>query len=437
MSRERSVASSTLETFLANVLGAALSLANVLVVARVLGPVGRGEVVFLMTVGMLAARLSQLGVQEANVNLASAEPDRRPRLATNSVALAVLLGWASAAAVFLLVELFPAVGGDADQTLLASVLAALPILVAQPSLLRLVHADYRFRAANVATLAPPVLSLVLNAALAAAGALTVGTALAAWLAGWAASVLLLVVYVERDLAGFGRPDPELARRTIGFGAKTHLGRVMAVGNYRLDQWFVGSIAGSRELGLYSIAVAWFEALTFLPTALAVVLRPDLVRSDERGASQKTAAAFRAAAIVTAVFVGATVALAPLLCVTVFGEDFRGSVDDLRVLAFGAFGLMAKRIVGNALTAQRRPMLETYAIGVGLLFTIALDLLLIPDHGGLGAAIASVIAYSAAGVAMIVLFARALGASWSDLRPRADDFRVLAARMRSLLSASAR
>ena len=53
---------------------------------------------------------------------------------------------------------------------------------------------------------------------------------------------------------------------------------MLLGNYRLDQWFVGAIAGSRELGLYSVAVAWAEALWYLPTALASVQRPDLVRA---------------------------------------------------------------------------------------------------------------------------------------------------------------
>ena len=41
-------------------------------------------------------------------------------------------------------------------------------------------------------------------------------------------------------------------------------------------------------------------------------------------------------------------------------------------------------------------------------TIALDLLLIPSHGGLGAALASTIAYLAGGLAVAVIFVRVLG-----------------------------
>lgn len=424
MSARSSVASSTAATFAFNVLAAGLSLVNVLIVSRTLGPTGRGEIVFLITMATLTSRFAQLGVQEANVNIASAEPHQRPRLATNSLVLAVVFGLAAAALVYALAVVAPAFGGHSDPTLRAAALASIPILVLQPSLLRLAHADYRFAFGNTATLFPPLATLLLNGILAAADRLTVGTALLAWIVGWAGSVLILGLYVQLRLAGFGRADRALARRTLGFGVKTHLGRVMAVGNYRLDQWFVGSLSGSRELGLYSIAVAWFDALTYLPTALAIVLRPDLVRADAREASRRTAAAFRVSALVTAVFVVAMIVLAPFLCITVFGAEFRGSVDDLRILALGGFGLMAQRIVGSALTAQRRPLLETAAIGTGLVFTIVFDVLLIPRYGGAGAAAASVIAYSAAGLAMIVVFARALGARWSDLAPRVEDVRLL-------------
>jgi O-antigen/teichoic acid export membrane protein len=431
MSTRSSVASSTAATFAFNVLAAGLSLVNVVIVSRILGPIGRGEIVFLITMATITSRFAQFGVQEANVNLASAEPHQRSRLATNSFVLALVFGLAAAALVYGLAAVAPAFGGHSDPALRAAALASIPILVVQPSLLRLVHADYRFALGNAATLLPPLATLFLNGTLAAVDRLTVATALLAWIAGWAGSVLLLTLYVQLRLAGFGRADGGLARRTLGFGLKTHLGRVMAVGNYRLDQWFVGSISGSRELGLYSIAVAWFDALTYLPTAVAIVLRPDLVRADARTASRRTAAAFRVAALVTALFVAAMIVLAPWLCVTVFGDEFRGSIDDLRILALGGFGLMAQRIVGSALTAQRRPLLETAAIGIGLAFTIAFDLLLIPPYGGAGAAAASVIAYSAAGLAMIVLCVRALGTRWSDLAPRVDDVRALLRATRTL------
>jgi O-antigen/teichoic acid export membrane protein len=168
---------------------------------------------------------------------------------------------------------------------------------------------------------------------------------------------------------------------------------------------------------------------YLPEALGMVMRPDLVRASRRQAAGRCASAFRVAALLTLPVVVGLVLAAPILCVTVFGEQFAGSVDDLRVLAPGAFGIVALKLFANALTAQGKPMLGNAAIAVAFATTIALDLLLIPGHGGLGAAIASTVAYSAGGLAVAIIFTRTLGGRLRDLVPRIGDLGWLAARLR--------
>jgi O-antigen/teichoic acid export membrane protein len=119
-----------------------------------------------------------------------------------------------------------------------------------------------------------------------------------------------------------------------------------------------------------------------------------------------------------------IALAPVLCTTIFGDSFDGSVEMLRLLCLGAFGITTLKLLGNALTSQRRPLLETAAVGVAFVVVIALDLLLIPDHGGVGASIASAVSYTMGGLAAAVIFARALGATVADLMPRPGDMMAL-------------
>ena len=167
-------------------------------------------------------------------------------------------------------------------------------------------------------------------------------------------------------------------------------------------------------------MAWAEALWYLSTALKFVQRPDLVRSDRREAARLAAIGFRAATLVIVVLGLAMVVAAPILCVTLFGEQFRGSIIELRVLVIGALGVLALTVFGNALVAQRRPVLSSVALGAGFLCTIVLDLLLIPSHAGIGAAVASTLAYTAAGVLMSVFFLRALGAGAHELVPKAGE-----------------
>lgn len=414
------LALSALMTYGSQIAAAVFSLVNVLVIARTLGPVGRGDVVYVSTIAYLTAQFATLGIQQAHANLAGRKPHLRPALAGNSVLFSIVLGVVAAAFVALLIFVFPALGGEADAAVLWLALAAIPILILQYYLLFLVQADYGFGAANLAHMLGPIVNVTVNGLLAALGLLTVFTAVATTIGGQVLSTALLGWYLHRRLAGFGRPDRTLLRDAMGFGLKAHAGRVMLLGNYRLDQWFVGAIAGSRELGLYSVAVAWAEALFFLPTAVVSVQRPDLVRAERREAARQAATLFRVAMLLTLFAAAIMVVAAPFLCVTIFGDAFSGSVDDLRVLAFGAFGIVALKQLGSALTAQGKPVLETAAVGVGFVATVALDIALIPPLGGLGAAIASTIAYTAGGIAVAVIFARALGGSLADLVPRGRE-----------------
>jgi O-antigen/teichoic acid export membrane protein len=425
--RRGSLSWAALSTLSTNVAVAGLSFFNVLITARALGAEGRGTLAFVMTIAMLTSQLSSLGVEEASANIAGTRPDRRPMLATNAVVLAGLCGAAAIGLIAVSVAVFPSVGGDASTGLLWLALASIPLLVAQFYFQFLVRADYGFGVANAAALIAPLLNVTANGLLAAFGLISVATAMSTWIIGQLLATLLLAGYIATRLVGFGRPDPGLARESVGFGLKAHAGRVMKTGNYRLDQWLLGSIAGSRELGLYTVAVAWTEALFFLPEALSAVLRPEIVRAQRREAGARIAFVFRIAVLLTAPAVLVLVIAAPFLCVTIFGDEFEASINDLRVLAPGAFGIVALKLLANALVAQRRPLLSTAAVGVAFVLTVVLDLLLIPDHGALGAAIASTAAYTAGGIAAVVLFVRALGISAREIVPRSGDLRELKAR----------
>jgi O-antigen/teichoic acid export membrane protein len=427
-----SAASATMIVYGTSLIVAVLSLMNVLIVSRVLGPAGRGGVAFLTAVSWITSSLASGGVEEANANLGATIPEQRKSLATNSVILACLLGGLAMGFVLLLVDLVPPAGGGESSGLLWLAIGSLPILILNLYLRWLVRADYAFGITNIALLITPIANVTINALLAFLGLLSVGTAFATWVAGQTASTVLLAWYVARRQGGFGRPDIRLMRRALGFGLKTQVGRVMLLGNFRLDQWLLGAMAGARELGLYSVAVAWSEALWYLPTAVKFVQRPYLVRSGRQDAARQTAAGFRAATLATAVMGAVMVAAAPFLCETIFGPRFHGSVLMLRILVPGAFGVLALTVFGNALVAKNRPVLSSIALGGGFAFTIVLDVILIPAHGGVGAALASTTAYTAAGVVMGIFFKRALEARTRDLIPTTRDLRWALARSRGLL-----
>ena len=431
-SKQRLLIRNVIGTYGQQVAGAALGLVNVLIVSRALGPAGRGDVAFALTMAMLVSQLSNLGVQSAVMNFGGRDRKLLPSLAGTSAAISLVLGCLSMGVVAGLIELFPAIGGHVDPTTRWIALSTVPGLILAYYLYMLALVEYRFGVANLVILLGPIGNALTNVTLAASGHLSVRGAVVAWSAGQWAGTLVLLWFVHHRWEGFGRADRRLAGRMVGFGIKTHAGQIGMVGNYRLDQWLLGSIAGAKPLGLYSVAVAWSEVLFFLPNAVANVQRPDLVRADEREASRQASVGFRAGTLLTLVSAVILIAAAPFLCVTIFGSAFEGSIRDLRILALGAFGIAAIKQLGNALTAQNKPMLETAGILVAFAVTAVTDVLLIPSHADLGASIASMVSYTAGGLAMAVLFVRALGGRVSDLVPRGSEVRWFWAAARARL-----
>jgi hypothetical protein len=69
-------------------------------------------------------------------------------------------------------------------------------------------------------------------------------------------------------------------------------------------------------------------------------------------------------------------------------------------------------------------------------TVGLDIALIPAHGGVGASVASTVAYSAGGVAAGILLARALRTGMGEMIPRGRDVAAIWRRVAATLSSSA-
>ncbi len=89
----------------------------------------------------------------------------------------------------------------------------------------------------------------------------------------------------------------------------------------------------------------------------------------------------------------------------FGPGFDAALVPFLILLPGMWFLAAGGLVEDALAGRGRPGLSSILAGVEVIITIALDFLLIPDHGAIGAAVASVCAYTFYGVASLVTVAR--------------------------------
>jgi O-antigen/teichoic acid export membrane protein len=103
----------------------------------------------------------------------------------------------------------------------------------------------------------------------------------------------------------------------------------------------------------------------------------------------------------------------------YGEQFDTAVTPARVLLVGMLLAGASGVASAYLYGRGTPGLNSIVLGLGLVVTVVLDLLLIPQFGALGAAVASTAAYLATDGLLIVLLVRLS----SRARPRHNSTAV--------------
>jgi O-antigen/teichoic acid export membrane protein len=416
----------------AKIAGNAGFFVAVLMLARGLGPSGRGTIAFITVTALVLARVAGFGVGEATTVYAARAPERRGVLLANvvvfMVASSLLAGGVACAALLLLAGEDPVGVGRPELGLLVAGTLASALVEAGAAFL--LGCGRIRRLAFITATASWVYPLLLVAVWSIDGLTVTGAALA-WLATEAlrAGRLLRHSATGLDLVG---PRLGLLAEEVRFGIRAWVGSFARFLNFRLDQVLMGLLASEAALGIYAVAVNASEVLLYLPAATATALLPAASRADALGRGRQTLQAFRSAALVTTGAVMIAAVLGPLVLPVVFGAAFTGSVGPFLWLLPGALGFVAMAVFSNSLIASTSPGLSSLGPVVSLVVGVGLDLALIPQLGATGAAVAASTAFLAGGAVALAAYAHRNPFAWRALLlPRRDDLDVLRAIARPL------
>jgi len=421
------LARSSAVLFAAQVLGNAGYFAAVLLLARGLGPAGRGATAFFIVTAMVAARAAGLGVREATTVFAAQRPRMRPVLLTNLLAANAVSGLATGGivcfALVLLSSVRPAGIGTAELVLLGLGIVAMTLVDGGYSFLL---GCSRFRVQAIVTAGSSWLYAAALLCVWAAEGLTVTRAAAAWTAAQAAR-MVFVLRPSIRYAGLGAPDLGLLREAVGYGGRAWVGSLARFANFRADQVLMGFLATEASLGIYAVAVNASEILLYLPEATAMALLPLAAQLGAERRADRALQTFRSLTVITAVGIVVAVAVGYPLLPVIFGSSFTASQSPFLWLLPGAFGYVAIGVFSSTLVASA-PGLSSVGPLVSLVVGVLLDVALIPRYGANGAGAAASAAFLVGGAVALVLFRRRARFAWRSLAvPEAGDldlFRAL-------------
>lgn len=391
-----------------------------ILVARVFGPEAKGSLALLITGSGIAAIVASLGLESAITHYGASDG------AAKSEGITVRASGFMIATSCIIAAIVWATGLSSGAPIVAASIALGGIRAAQSLYIGLYLGRKRMKSYFGSRL---LSSLILPLTLLAIVALfPSSTDVKAVLTVFIVSTVLSLVAV--GLVG-GRfkpvwPDVDEWRRHLRYGVKGYFSNLAQIMNYRLDFLILGSLASTRDVGVYSAGVAVSESVWNLPSALAPLVFSSSSEGDattREGRTRLTRISMLIVAVACTVLAIGMQFLIPLL----FGSDFESAVLPAQILLFGSLTMSGLKFLGAEVAGMGHPEKTTYATLVALLVTIVGDVVLVPSFGIAGAAAASSIAYTAALLVLVlILGSGGLALAVRVLAPTLDDLAFVAA-----------
>ncbi|HET9615484.1 MAG TPA: polysaccharide biosynthesis C-terminal domain-containing protein [Candidatus Limnocylindrales bacterium] len=221
----------------------------------------------------------------------------------------------------------------------------------------------------------------------------------------------------------GRPDRQVAQRTVRQGTRFYLGELAAILHLRQDVLLLGVLAPASTVGVYVVAYQTAEPILVIASAAsAAVLALGVDASATAGSRTGDAAPrlIRETFVIGALAAALAAVIAPFAIPLIYGSVFAGAAGPFLVLLPAALLLAIGRIALAELT--RRNLLErTVVVSVAaVVVNLTANVILIPAFGAMGAALSSLISYGGTALLAIHYLRRDLGTGWSTFAPTGED-----------------
>jgi PST family polysaccharide transporter len=164
---------------------------------------------------------------------------------------------------------------------------------------------------------------------------------------------------------------------------------------KIDQVMLASFHDAKQVAYYAAAAKLSEFWYVFPILIANVFNTKLLRLKQKNSEEyKTflltilSTMFASALIISLLIFG----LATPIIAFIYGENYQASATILSIHIFATLFIFQRAILSKWLIAEGHYKFSLFSHGAGALSNILLNLLLIPEYGGIGAAWATLISY---------------------------------------------
>ena len=412
----------------AQVLALVTSFVSSVLIARTLGPAGKGQLSVVQQVLNILSVVLNMGITTANTYFIGKDRHGVGEVLGNSFLASIALGLLGAPLMWLFTTGPLAVVEGIPLAATAIAIALLPLALVNQFVQGINVGVGEMKAISRTQMAGTAASIVVILVAWALGQLTVPVAMLATTVNVAVTFVLNTTRLFKRYTQRIRIHLASMREAASYSFKAYANHLATYLSYRADIIIVGYLAGAETVGIYSIAVMAAELMWYVPKALAQALLSKSVQAGEQSADMLALRSSRVtAALMLVICLVAALLINPLIRL-VYGVEFLPAVLPFFVLLPGVWLNGISQVLFANLTAKG--LLYPWIAMATAAANVALNLILVPRLGAVGAGLSSTLSYGIGAIAIMAMFARA-----TDAKPR--DWLLVNARDISAVATSAR
>lgn len=212
-----------------------------------------------------------------------------------------------------------------------------------------------------------------------------------------AYVLLFIISFVQIFRLYKLSEFKLSKNIVAqlfsYGWKSQLSAFLQFLNNRLSYYFLEFFKGIATVGIFSVGVAFSEAIWTMSRTLALVLYADIINSEQKeDAILKTKISMKISFLVTLVSLGLMLLIPASLYAMIFGKDFSQTKEIIILLSPGILAIAVSNVLGFYFAGVNKLRILNIKSLVGLVFTIIASWYCIPRWGIVGGCIVTSVSY---------------------------------------------
>ncbi len=407
----------TLITFTTRVLQLIFGIGISIILARVLGPEGKGIFSLAILLPLLLVTFTDFGIGPASVYYIGKKKYSHGEIFGANIIFSILSSILAILTGLIVVFFFgnKLFSGVPVGHLLLSI-SLVPFKIFLDFVLNVLLGLQKIKKYNIVQLIRTFVCLLLLTIFLLAFHFGVKAAIVIQITSFFIASIILFFETKKEIGKVHlRISRSLFKDFFSYGSKSYSNSVLCFLHGRIDMFMLNYFLNPAIVGVYSVSVVIAERLWMISQSAGAVIFPRVSsETNARRLKEFTPLVARNVFFVTIIGASVLFVTAPWLITLFYSRQYLDSILPFQILLLGIVPISLSRILSYDFSGRGKPIFNVYLNGSSVVLNIILNIIFIPKFKVVGAAMATAISYTFVAFLAVLMYKHISGNRIQDI-----------------------